>query len=143
MERGYLYAIGAAIAWGLMYAMDGKILAKMAPGNLLFVQSLFMTILMLPFFLWNKGIEDLQSAGTSKQLLIGATVLLATVANVWILTSIKLLGPTVASSFEISYPFFVAIFSMLLFGGRLSWPVGLGGVIIFIGSLIIIRYGES
>jgi uncharacterized membrane protein len=39
---------------------------------------------------------------------------------------------------EISYPLFVALFSVLFFKGQLQMPVVVGGVFIFIGSAIIV-----
>lgn len=140
MAPGYLYAIGAAITWGLLYALDGKILSKMSPINLLFVQSLFIGLLVLPFVTFGNGMQDL-TKNRAIWPLIALTAFLAVISNFWILKSIKLIGPITASSFEISYPFFVALFSMLLFGGRLSLPTILGGVLIFLGSLTVIRYG--
>ena len=140
MEPGYLYAIGAAVTWGLMYAIDGKILEKFSPMNLLFIQCFLLAIVTLPFFILGNGWADL-TKNRAVWPLIALTILLAVIANFWILKSIQLLGATTASSFEISYPFFVAIFSMLLFGARLSLPVVMGGMLIFLGSIVIIRYG--
>lgn len=140
MERGYLYAIGAAITWGLMYAIDEKILSRISPMNLLFVQCFLLAIVTLPFFVLGDGRQDLLK-NRNMWPLVGLTIVLAVVGNFWILKSIKMLGATTASSFEISYPFFVAIFSMFLFGTRVSLPVIAGGILIFLGSIIVIRYG--
>lgn len=140
MEPGYLYAIGAAVTWGLMYAIDEKILSKISPLNLLFIQCVLIALILLPFFIVSNGLADL-TKNRAIWLLLALTVLLAVIGNFWILKSIQLLGATTASSFEISYPFFVAIFSMLLFGARLSLPVVMGGILIFLGSIVIIRYG--
>ncbi|MBI3336155.1 DMT family transporter [Candidatus Peregrinibacteria bacterium] len=141
MDRGHFFAIGVAVIWGLIYAIDGKILTKIAPGHLIFVHSFLVALLTAPFFLCTDGIKAIRSLDHATQLLTGATVLLAIVANMGILIAIQRLGPSMASSFEISYPFFVILFSMFLFGERLSIPVVIGGVFICIGSLIIIRYG--
>lgn len=140
MEPGYLYAIGAAVTWGLMYAMDEKVLSKISPMNLLFVQCFLIALVTLPFFIMGNGLVDLTKNRTIWPLL-ALTILLAVIANFWIFKSIQLLGATTASSFEISYPFFVAIFSTLLFGARFGLPTLFGGLLIFLGSIIVIRYG--
>lgn len=140
MEPGYFYAIGAAVLWGLLYTIDGKILSKMSPIHLLFVQSLFIGLVALPFVTFGNGIRDF-TKNPMMWFLVALTALIAVISNFWILRSIKILGPTNASLFEISYPFFVAIFSTLLFGSRFSFPTIAGGVIIFLGSVIVIRYG--
>lgn len=140
MERGYLYAIGAAVLWGLLYTIDGKILSKMSPMNLLFVQSLLIGLVALPFVAFGNGTENL-AKNRAMWPLIALTALLAVISNFWILKSIKIIGPTNASLFEISYPFFVAIFSAMLFGTHFGLPTIAGGIIIFLGSVIVIRYG--
>ena len=42
---------------------------------------------------------------------------------------------------EISYPLFVALFSVFLFQGQLQLPVVIGGAFIFIGAAIIVLAG--
>ena len=62
----------------------------------------------------------------------------ATAAALSILASIQVLGASKSAVLEISYPLFVAVFSVLFFGGQLQLPVVVGGVFIFIGSAIIV-----
>jgi len=63
---------------------------------------------------------------------------LATAAALSILGSIQLLGASKSAVLEISYPLFVALFSVLLFQGQLQLPVVVGGIFIFVGSAIIV-----
>lgn len=140
MERGYLYAIAAAVTWGLLYAVDGKILSRLEPMSLLFLQSLLIAIITLPFFGMGNGWADITKNRSMWQL-IALITLLGAIANFWIFKSIKMIGATNASLFEISYPFFVAMFSVLLFGEQLSLLTIAGGILIFLGSLMVIRYG--
>ncbi|MFA6909486.1 MAG: EamA family transporter, partial [Patescibacteria group bacterium] len=51
---GIVYALGAAITWGLVYAIDQKILTSLSPVTLLFVHSILASIILLPFFLYNR-----------------------------------------------------------------------------------------
>ena len=55
--------------------------------------------------------------------------------------SIQLLGAGKSAVLEISYPLFVALFSVFLFQGQLQLPVVIGGAFIFIGAAIIVLAG--
>ena len=70
--------------------------------------------------------------------LVGLTLFTATAAALAILGSIQLLGANKSAVLEISYPLFVAVFSVLLFKGQLQPPVIIGGAFIFLGSAIIV-----
>jgi drug/metabolite transporter (DMT)-like permease len=70
--------------------------------------------------------------------LVGLTLVTATAAALSILGSIQLLGANKSAVLEISYPLFVALFSVLFFQGQMQLPVIVGGIFIFIGSAIIV-----
>lgn len=139
---GFIYAIGAAIVWGLVYTIDQKILANTSPVILLFMSSIFGAILLLPFVLTQSGeFASLATLGRQRILLIVISVALATFASYLILASIERLGASTASIFEIVYPFFVFLFSFFIFGARLNGYVFAGSLLIFLGSAIIMRFG--
>jgi drug/metabolite transporter (DMT)-like permease len=73
--------------------------------------------------------------------LVGLTLVTATAAAICILGSIQLLGTGTSAVLEISYPLFVALFSVLLFQGQLHSQVVIGGMFIFIGAAIIVLAG--
>ncbi len=66
--------------------------------------------------------------------------ILALIANFFILSSIKNLGASLASVIEISYPFFVAFFTFLFFGGSVNVWFWVGSAFVFIGSVIIMKF---
>src|SRR3989344_9414603 len=116
MDIGFLYAIGAAITWGLVYAIDQKILSGVSPLTLLFVDSILAAIIMLPFVFFDHGsIKNLLSASKTTWSLIIISIALATLANFLIFSGIKNLDASTASIIEITYPFFVVLFSYILF----------------------------
>src|SRR3989344_73581 len=116
METGFIYAIGAAITWGLVYAIDQKILSGVAPMTLLFIDSIIAAIIMLPFIFFSNGsIKEVIVSGKSSWSLIIISVALATLANFLIFSGIKNLDASTASIIEITYPFFVVLFSYILF----------------------------
>lgn len=141
-NTGLAYAIGAAVVWGLVYTLDQKILAKTSPLSLLFLGSLITAIITLPIVLSNWGSIKpiISSNGRQILYLIIATQILGTLANFCIFSSIQKLGAPVASIFEIAYPFFVAVFTLILFGGSLNVYFWIGALFMFLGGVIIIRF---
>ncbi len=140
---GLLYAIGAAVTWGLVYTIDQRILRNATPLTLLFVNSLIAIIILLPFiFFERKEFAALSGTPGRVWIFIIVSAFLATLANFFIFSSIQLLGASTASIFEIAYPFFVVLFSYLAFHTAPGPALLLGGLFIFIGSAIIIASGR-
>lgn len=138
---GFIYAIGAAIAWGLVYAIDQKILSGISPITLLFINSMIAAVIMLPFVFFSNGsIKDLFNSGKTNLWLVVISIILAILANFLIFSSIKALGASTASIIEIAYPFFVVLFSFILFRSTPNIYFLIGGILIFIGSIIIIKF---
>jgi drug/metabolite transporter (DMT)-like permease len=143
MSLGFIFAIGASITWGLAYTLDQKILTNVSPITFLFLNSLLTALIALPFIFFNQsGIHAALSSGKNNLLLIIAAVMLAFLANFFILSSIKALDASTASMIEIAYPFFVVFFSYLLFRSVPNIYFLLGGALIFIGSVIIIKFAS-
>jgi len=141
METGFIYAIGAAITWGLVYAIDQKILSGVAPMTLLFIDSIIAAIIVLPFMFFSSGsIKDVIIAGRMNLSLIIITVALATLADFFIFSGIKNLNASTASIIEISYPFFVVLFSYIFFRSTPNIYFFIGGILILVGSIIIIKF---
>ncbi|MFA5155653.1 MAG: EamA family transporter [Patescibacteria group bacterium] len=139
--NGFIFAIGAAILWGLVYTIDQKILHNTSPMALLFVDSLLTALLVLPFLFFDHGsIKALLSSGRLNWTLIISSLLLAALANFLIFSGIKLIGASAASMIEITYPFFVVLFSILILRSQPNICFYLGGALVFIGSAIIIYF---
>lgn len=139
--EGFIYALGAAVTWGIVYAIDQKILAGVSPMTLLFVNSIIATIVILPFLFFSDGsIKNVFASGSKNLSLIIISVILAALANFLIFSSIKSLNASVASMIEIAYPFFVVLFSYIFFRSAPNIYFFIGGALIFIGSIIIIKF---
>ena len=139
MEIGFLYAIGAAITWGLVYSIDEKILGNVTPIAFIFISSIITPILILPFVL-RSGLKATLSSGVENFPIIILSVVLGLFANFFILSGIKNLNASTASIIEISYPFFVLLFSFIIFRTTPNLYFFLGGILVFIGSVIIIKF---
>ncbi len=139
---GLIYATLAAVTWGLVYTIDQKILAKVSPFPLIFITALLTIIVCLPIMLIDpRPLKALLNSGKLNLGLIVLTVLLTALANFFIFSGIKILGASTASIFEIAYPFFVILFSFLLYKTSLNIYFFLGSILIFLGSFVIIKFG--
>lgn len=142
MNRAYLSPIFAAITWGMIYALDQKILQRVSPTLVIFINTVMVMVMFLPVIMLEKEtMSQLLRVDRKSLLIIFITAILSIAANWFILRGIKDLDASTASMIEISYPIFVALFSFLLFRTVLAPATFLGGVLILAGSMIIIRYG--
>ncbi len=139
MTYGYILAFVAAVLWGLTYCLDERVLASLSIPRLYFLHSL-CGVLLAGVILVAQGnsLASLFKVEVAIRPLVAVTLVTATAAAFAILGSIQLLGAGTSAVLEISYPLFVALFSVLLFKGQLELPVIIGGVFIFIGSAIIV-----
>ena len=137
---GYALAVLAAVLWGLTYCLDERVLAGMSVFRLYFLHCLCGAAVAGAILLAQgespASLLRLAAPGASVPLVL-LTLATATAAALAILGSIQLLGAGTSAVLEISYPLFVAVFSVLFFGGRLEWPVLVGGGFIFVGAAIV------
>lgn len=139
---GFIYAISAAVLWGLVYTIDQKILEKVSPLLLIFINSFLIVIITLPILLFDlEPIKVFLHSGKSNLWLVFISVILATLASFFIFSGIKILGASTTSIFEIAYPFFVVLFCFLFFKTGINLYFLLGSILIFLGSLVIIKFG--
>lgn len=138
MNLGFAFALAAAVAWGLVYAIDQKLLAQTSPLALLFLDSLITAAVLVPF-VWfeRRELANLFHAGTATLGLLAISALLAILAGWFILSGIQLIGAAEASVVEIAYPFFVVLFSIILYGFEPTVPFIAGGILIFSGASLI------
>ena len=138
---GFWLAILASVLWGLTYCLDERVLAGLSVSKLYFLHCLcgaaVAAVVLLAQGSSPLGLFAFDTAKASLPL-VGVTLVTATSAAFAILASIQLLGANKSAVLEISYPLFVALFSVWLFKGQLQLPVVIGGAFIFIGSAIIV-----
>lgn len=138
---GYIFAIGSAVCWGMVYTLDQKIVSKISPVSLLFFSYLLSILFLLPLMLFeDNSFKVFFSSGKINLGLVFVSTFLTVVASLLILNSIKLLNASTASILEISYPVFVVLFSYLLYRQLINWQFALGAALVIIGTAIIIRY---
>ncbi|MBP7062168.1 DMT family transporter [Patescibacteria group bacterium] len=120
MHMGYFYAIAAAVAWGFVYAVDQRILDKISPSLLILINSIFSIIVLVPILLYSEEFKTIASIDRSTRKFVAISLVGVLIASLLILTAIKHLGSSKAAIFEIAYPFFVVIFSMLFFNTQIN-----------------------
>lgn len=138
---GYVLAVLASVLWGLTYCLDERLLSSLSVVKLYFLHCLCGVLVAGAVMLLQgtspAAMLSIDTANASLPL-VALTLLTATAATLSILGSIQFLGANKSAVLEISYPLFVALFSVLFFKGQLHLPVVVGGVFIFVGSAIIV-----
>ncbi len=138
---GYFLAVLASVLWGLTYCLDERVLASLSVFKLYFLHCVCGALVAGTILLAQGSSPTALFMIDTTKLglpLLALTLATATAAALAILSSIQLLGAGTSAVLEISYPLFVALFSVYLFRGQLQPSVVLGGVFIFIGSAIIV-----
>jgi len=141
LNLGFILAVCASVLWGLTYCLDERVLSNLSVYKLYFLHCVCGALVAgSVLLLQGHSPATLFAFDTAKSslALVGLTLVTATAAALAILGSIQLLGANKSAVLEISYPLFVALFSLLLFKSPLQLPVVVGGIFIFIGSAIIV-----
>jgi len=138
----FFYALGAAVIWGVNYAVSGKLLERgMSPQTLFLIDLIFgalsLAIVISISGKWQTTVAELQDARPYLLWLIVA-VFASVSAGLLIFMSIQAKNATVASLIEVSYPLFTAFFAWILFRqNTLNLATIVGGLLILIGVVII------
>lgn len=135
---GLVIAFGAALTWGLVYALDQKVLTELSPVTLLFIQALTTVLILAPFvFSQSDALDSVRALSRPTFYYLLATLVLTVCANILIFYSIQHLGASTAALIEITYPLFVVLFVLVLFGTAPNMYVLLGGGLILIGAMVV------
>jgi drug/metabolite transporter (DMT)-like permease len=137
-----VYALAAAIIWGISYAASGRVIERgMTPLVFFFLYTLFgAAAAAAALALAGKTgtlFSEFRALGSDWVGLLVAVVSSAAGALL-IFIAIAEKNATLASLIEISYPFFVAFFAWLFFRDtQFSWPTILGGLLILGGVGVV------
>ena len=139
MNKGIIWAFIASITWGLVYNIDEKLVLKSSPLTIFLLGNILQTALLIPYFFSTTWKFDIQTMDWGQFRLLFLNEILYLISGLAILYAIKYLNASTASAIEISYPFFVALFAITIFKGEIDTNVWIGGALIFIGSIIVMR----
>jgi drug/metabolite transporter (DMT)-like permease len=140
-----LYAIIAAMLWGLNYSLNERVFEKeVAPATLLVFQA--MAGMVIAATVGFKQIPaDVKAIASDRVTLYLAVAALFSygVGNLMISLSIQAKNATLAGLVELSYPIFTVLFSYILFKKWHLTPLSMaGGVLIMVG-LVLVALGGS
>jgi drug/metabolite transporter (DMT)-like permease len=139
-----IYALAAALIWGVNYAVSGRLLERgFSPPTLLLLDLAFGLIavaLMITFTgRWTGTLEELRGAHGDWAWVIVALIA-STAAALLIFMSIGAKNATLASLIEVTYPLFTAFFAWALFRqATLNAATIIGALLIFAGVLVVAR----
>lgn len=137
-----VYALAAAIIWGISYAASGRVIERgMTPLVFFFLYTFFgataaATALVVTGKAGALGSEFRSLEGDWVWLLVA--VISSAAGGLLIYMAIGEKNATLASLIEISYPFFVALFAWLFFRDvQFNWQTLVGGVLILAGVTVV------
>ncbi len=141
-----IYALGAAILWGINYSVSGRVLERGVSPFTLFLLDLIFGLLTIGAFVLASGrtknvLSEVRSLGPNWPLLL-VVMSCVTAAGLLSFMAIGAKNATLASLIEISYPLFVAFFAWLFFREvQWSWPTILGGMMT-LGGVAVVYLGN-
>jgi drug/metabolite transporter (DMT)-like permease len=141
-----VYALAAAIIWGISYAASGRVIERgMTPLVFFFLYTLVgagaaavaLALSGKAGALWSQ-FRSLE--GDWVWLLVA--IIASVAGGLLIYIAIGEKNATLASLIEISYPFFVAVFAWLFFREiQFNWQTLIGGALI-LGGVAVVFFGE-
>ena len=136
-----LYAIIAAILWGLSYSLTERIFKdNITLYTLLSIQMIFGGIFFFLFSYFTTIKQDFNLILSKPNLMyiFIADVFVALLGNYFISLSIQAKNATLAGLIEQAYPLFTLLFTLILFKvNHFNLSVAIGGILIFSGVLVI------
>ncbi len=136
-----IYAVLAAILWGLSYTLDEKVFqSHISPLTLLACSMLIGGIIFLIFAYFSHLKTDTVILVQDRKVwwLTLSAIAAANLGTFFIALSIQAKNATLAAIIELFYPFFTILFAWLIFNENyLNTKVAIGGILMFLGAALI------
>ena len=138
----FIYALGAAVLWGINYSVSGRVMERGLSPFTLFLLDLVFGLLTIGSFVLASGrarnvTAEVRSLGPHWPLLL-VVMTCVTLAGLLSFMAIGAKNATLASLIEISYPLFVAFFAWLFFREvQWNWPTIIGGILTLAGVAVV------
>jgi len=142
----FVFAILAALIWGLNYAASGRVLSRGLSPSGLFLMDISFGLLVVGAITIATGkvgriVDEVRGLGPDL-LWLGVAMVSSTAAGVLIFMAIEGKNATVASLIEISYPMFVAVFAWVLFRETQMNVSTLIGAALIISGVVVVWSGN-
>jgi drug/metabolite transporter (DMT)-like permease len=130
-----------AIFYGLYYAFLQEVLGSLSLATILLVNGALSILTSLAMCLLRlDGLSFVALEERRIMVVFIGLIIISIILSATHYAALKNTSATYAAFAEISYPLFVALFTYLLFSrGELTSSIALGGGLIFLGSLVIVR----
>lgn len=136
-KQGYLYALGAAVAWGLTYTISQRLLETISAARLMLLGSV-VALMLSALLVLREGSVTSWRLDAMTWRWFALMEVSAFIANYLGYLAVSHIGASRASFFEIAYPFFIVLFSIAIFKERPTLAVLVGGFLIFSGVFVIL-----
>lgn len=133
---GYLLAVGSAVAIGLAYAIEQRVIAKFSTPQVMLIFRVFGLALISPV-LFTRGISNGILQNKSDVFYIGVATAAYLVAGALMLGAMRRIGAAQASVGEITYPIFASVFVFLFYHQKLSPLFYVGAFVMVVGAAIV------
>ena len=139
-----VYALAAAVIWGVNYAVSGRLLERGLSPQTLFLLDLLFGMLAIGALVtftgrWPATAAELRNLHGDWAWVVVA-IAATTSAGLLIFMSIEAKNATLASLIEVTYPIFTAFFAWALFRQTtLNAATVVGALLIFAGVVIVAR----
>ena len=135
---GILMLIVAGVAWAFYNFLTKKVVNKYPPITLLFYQTLFGAIFMLPLSLFERA-KWMTPTTMSFLMMLFLGVFCSVIAYLLYNLGLKALSPSAVISMLNLVPIFGVMFSFLLLGEAITLRMVIGGAIIILGVMLSVR----
>ena len=139
----FLYAVAAAVLWGLNYTLTERLLKSLSTATVLLAAALGGLVVSVTMGLVGGGFRRdlaLLASGGREAWWLAASVAVYLTANLCILASVRGSNATLAAVVETTYPLFTVVFAWLLFREMQATPgTLLGAVLIIAGVACVLR----
>ena len=135
---GILMLIIAGVAWAFYNFLTKKVVNNYPPITLLFYQTLFGAIFMLPLSLFERG-AWMAPTTMSLLMMLFLGVFCSVIAYLLYNLGLKALSPSAIISMLNLVPLFGVMFSFLLLGEAITLRMVIGGAIIILGVMLSVK----
>ena len=135
---GILMLIVAGVGWAFYNFLTKKVVNKYPPITLLFYQTLFGAIFMLPLSLFERA-KWMAPTTMSFLMMLFLGVFCSVIAYLLYNLGLKALSPSAVISMLNLVPIFGVMFSFLLLGEAITLRMVIGGAIIIFGVMLSVR----
>jgi len=141
----FLYAVAAAVLWGLNYTLTERLLKSLSTATVLLAAALGGLVVSVTMGLVGGGFRRdlaLLASGGREAWWLAASVAVYLTANLCILASVRGSNATLAAVVETTYPLFTVVFAWLLFREMQATPATLLGAVLIIAGVACVLRGH-